>query len=60
MLKIGVDLDSTLNNLYKVWLLDRYNKMYGDNLSEGDLISYNVLQSTLSSQVTQTNNEVIK
>jgi len=44
MLKIGVGLDSTLNNLYKVWLLDRYNKMYGDNLSEEDLVSYNVLQ----------------
>ena len=31
--KIGIDLDSTLNNLNEVWL-DRYNKDYNDNLKE--------------------------
>lgn len=29
--KIGIDLDSTLNNLNEVWL-DRYNEDYNDNL----------------------------
>jgi 5'(3')-deoxyribonucleotidase len=31
--KIGIDLDSTINNLAEVWL-DRYNKDYNDNLTE--------------------------
>ena len=31
--KIGIDLDSTLNNLDKVWL-DRYNNDYNDNIKE--------------------------
>ena len=29
--KIGIDLDSTLNNLNDVWL-DRYNKDYNDDI----------------------------
>ncbi|SFJ64822.1 5'(3')-deoxyribonucleotidase [Paenibacillus sp. UNC496MF] len=38
---IGVDLDSTLNNLDAVWL-ERYNKDYGDNLTKADMISWDV------------------
>lgn len=33
--KLGVDLDSTLNNLAEVWL-ERYNKDYNDNLTQWD------------------------
>lgn len=33
MKKIGIDLDSTLNNLEEVWL-KRYNKDYKDNIKE--------------------------
>jgi len=31
--KLGIDLDTTLNNLNEVWL-ERYNQDYGDNLTE--------------------------
>lgn len=37
---IAVDLDSTLNNLDDVWLLDIYNKMYNDNLTRDDLVRW--------------------
>jgi len=36
---IGVDLDTTLNNLEKVWI-ERYNKDWGDNLTSADMISW--------------------
>jgi len=39
--KIGVDLDSTLNNLSEVWL-ERYNKDYDDNLTQWDC--WNVIE----------------
>ena len=31
--KLGIDLDTTLNNLIDIWL-ERYNKEYGDKLKE--------------------------
>jgi 5'(3')-deoxyribonucleotidase len=40
---IGVDLDSTLNNLDEVWI-ERYNKDYNDNLTVDDMISWDVTQ----------------
>jgi 5'-nucleotidase len=39
--KIGIDLDSTLNNLEQVWL-DRYNQDYDDNLTVADMTDWDV------------------
>lgn len=39
-LSIAVDLDSTLNNLDEVWILQDYNRMYNDNLTAEDLITW--------------------
>jgi 5'-nucleotidase len=39
--KIGIDLDTTLNNLEEVWL-ERYNKDYNDNLTPEDMIDWDV------------------
>lgn len=38
---IGIDLDSTLNNLDEVWLA-RYNKDYDDNLTREDMVVWEV------------------
>jgi 5'(3')-deoxyribonucleotidase len=38
---IGIDLDSTLNNLDTVWL-EVYNKEYNDNLTVKDLTSWDI------------------
>jgi 5'-nucleotidase len=38
---IAVDLDSTLNNLDKVWIA-RYNEDYGDNLTVSDMVRWDV------------------
>lgn len=40
MISIAVDLDSTLNNFDVVWIND-YNKIYNDNLTIEDMISWN-------------------
>jgi 5'-nucleotidase len=41
MLKIGIDLDDTINNLVFVWL-SRYNSDYNDNLKIDDIKSWDV------------------
>jgi len=38
-IRIGVDLDSTLNNLEEVWL-ERYNQDYNDKLTVNDMIDW--------------------
>lgn len=40
-LSIAVDLDSTLNNLDQVWILQDYNEMYDDNLTAEDMVEWN-------------------
>lgn len=39
--KIGIDLDSTLNNLNEVWI-ERYNKDYCDNLTQEDIVKWEI------------------
>lgn len=39
MIRIGVDLDSTLNNLEEVWI-QRYNQDYDDNLTVENMIDW--------------------
>lgn len=39
---IGIDLDSTLNNLEEEWILHTYNEEYGDNLKEEDMHCWEV------------------
>ena len=40
-LKIGIDLDDTINNLVEVWI-DRYNKDYSDNLKIEDIETWDI------------------
>jgi 5'-nucleotidase len=40
-LKVGIDLDTTLNNLDEVWI-QWYNKEYNDNLTVEDMIDWDV------------------
>lgn len=40
-ISIAVDLDSTLNNLDEVWILQDYNNMYNDNLKAEDMVEWN-------------------
>lgn len=42
MKTIGIDMDSVLNNLDEIWILDLYNKEYGDNLKYEDMICWDV------------------
>jgi 5'-nucleotidase len=39
-ISIAVDLDSTLNNLDEVWILQDYNKLYNDNLTAEDMVRW--------------------
>jgi len=44
-LKIGIDLDSVLNNLNEVWI-DVYNKDYSDNLTNEDILTWDIASYT--------------
>lgn len=37
---IAVDLDSTLNNLDEVWIIQDYNRLYNDNLKREDMVRW--------------------
>jgi 5'-nucleotidase len=39
---IAIDLDSTLNNLDEVWILQDYNRLYNDQLKYEDMKCWNV------------------
>lgn len=39
--KIGIDLDSTTNNLNEIWV-KRYNKDYNDNLTQKNIIKWEI------------------
>jgi len=39
---IGIDLDSTLNDLETQWILNAYNKDYNDNLQYEDMVCWDV------------------
>lgn len=41
-ISIAVDLDSTLNNLNEVWILQDYNKMYEDSLAAEDMVEWDI------------------
>lgn len=42
MKTIGIDLDSTLNNLEEVWILNTYNQEYSDTLKIEDMVCWDV------------------
>jgi 5'(3')-deoxyribonucleotidase len=41
-IKIGVDLDNCLNNLSQVWIVEKYNKLYHDNMKLSDIVGWDL------------------